>query len=52
MAHHSEARQGCRNGLILQRDYVNTIAQWDKLRNLLGDLEVDTSTIQVSYRSS
>ncbi len=39
------------NGLILQRDYVNTIAQWQKLRQLLGDLEVDRSTIQISYRS-
>ena len=37
------------NGLILQRDYVNTIAQWHKLRNLLGDLGVDPSQIQVSY---
>ena len=40
------------NGLILQRGYVNTIAQWQKLRQLLGDLEVNRSTIRVSYRSS
>lgn len=40
------------NGLILQRGYVNTIAQWQKLRQLLGDLKVDRSTIRVFYRSS
>lgn len=40
------------NDLILQRGYVNTRAQWKKLRKLLGDLEVNRSTIQVSYRSS
>ena len=40
------------NGLILQCGYVNTIAQWQKLRQLLGDLNVNRSTIRVSYRSS
>ena len=39
------------NGLILQRGYVNTRAQWCKLRQLLWDLEVNRSTIQVFYRS-
>ena len=34
------------NGLILQRGYVNTIAQWQKLRQLLGELGVDRSTIR------
>ena len=37
------------NGLILQRGYVNTIAQWQKLRQLLGDLGVNRDTIRVSY---
>ena len=38
------------NDLILQRGYVNTIAQWQKLRQLLGDLKVDRNKIRVSYK--
>ena len=38
------------NGLILQGAYVNTIAQWHKLRQLLGDLKVNRSTIRVFYK--
>ena len=40
------------NGLILQCDYGNTRSQWCKLRELLWDLEVDPSTIQVFYKST
>ena len=38
------------NGLILQCDYGNTRSQWCKLRELLWDLGVDPSTIQVFYK--
>ncbi len=37
------------NGLILQRN-ISTGPQWGKLRQLLANLEVDTSMIQVSYK--
>lgn len=40
------------NGLILQGGYVNTQAQWRKLRQLLGDLGENRSAIRVSYESS
>ena len=40
------------NVLILQGGYVNTQAQWRKLRQLLGDLGENRSTIRVSYESS
>ena len=40
------------NGLILERDYVNTREQWRKLKQLLEDLDVNRNTIRVSYRSS
>ena len=41
------------NGLILQRNHANvtTKSQWRKLRQLLWELEVNRSTIQVFYRS-
>ena len=47
-----QSPQTLSNGLILQGAYVNTIAQWQKLRQLLGDLEVDRSTIRVSFKST
>ncbi len=37
------------NGLILQRDYVNTRAQWTKLKKLLIQLKVDRRKIEVFY---
>lgn len=47
-----QSPQTLSNGLILHGAYVNTIAQWHKLRQLLGDLEVDRSTIRVSFKST
>ncbi len=44
-----QSPQTLSNGLILQGAYVNTIAQWHKLRQLLEDLDVNRSTIRVSY---
>ena len=38
------------NGLILQRGSLNSQQQWQKLRQLLGDLGVDRRTIRVSYK--
>ena len=37
------------NGFILQRGPLNSQRQWRKLKQLLEDLDVDRSTIQVSY---
>lgn len=37
------------NGLILQRGYVNTRAQWTKLKKLLIQLKVDRRKIEVFY---
>ena len=39
------------NGLILQRSNTTTHEQWDRLRKLLDQFNVDPSQIQVSYRS-
>lgn len=43
------------NGLILQRDYLNTEGQWDKLRQLLNQPEkqrrVNPSQIQMFYKA-
>ena len=38
------------NGLILQRSNTTTHEQWDKLRKLLDQFNVDPTQIQVSYR--
>ena len=38
------------NGLILQRDYVNTRQQWQKLKQLLIQLSVNRHKIEVFYR--
>ena len=40
------------NGLILQRSNTTTHEQWDRLRKLLDQFNVDPSQIQVSYRST
>ena len=40
------------NGLILNRGGPGTRTQWRKLRELLRQFDVNSSTIQVSYRSS
>ena len=37
------------NGLILQRGYVNTRAQWTKLKKLLIQFDVDRRKIEVFY---
>ena len=37
------------NGLILQRSNITTHEQWDRLRKLLDQFNVDPSQIQVSY---
>jgi hypothetical protein len=40
------------NGLILQRSPTDTWEQWDKLKKLLEQFGVDSSTIQVFYKST
>ena len=40
------------NGLILQRSNTTTHGQWDSLRKLLDQFNVDPSQIQVFYRST
>lgn len=40
------------NGLILQRSQTDTWEQWDRLRKLLEQFNVDSSTIRVFYRST
>ena len=40
------------NGLILQRSNTTTHEQWDRLRKLLDQFNVDPSQIQVFYRST
>lgn len=40
------------NGLILQRGPTDTWEQWDKLKKLLEQFGVDSSTIQVFYKST